>query len=80
MVQVLYCMKIAKPRWAKSLRDGTAWFGSVESYIQKAQKDHNDEQGDAFEGVFARVGRFSDRKSTRLNSSHMSESRMPSSA
>lgn len=49
MVQVLYCMKIAKPRWAKSLRDGTAWFGSVESYIQKAQKDHNDEQGDAFE-------------------------------
>lgn len=59
MVQVLYCMKIAKPRWAKSLRDGTAWFGSVESYIQKAQKDHNDEQGDAFEGVFARVGRFS---------------------
>lgn len=59
MVQVLYCMKIAKPRWAKSLRDGTAQFGSVESYIQKAQKDHNDEQGDAFEGVFARVGRFS---------------------
>lgn len=26
---------------------------------KKAQKDHNDEQGDAFEGVFARVGRFS---------------------
>ena len=38
MVQVLYCMKIAKPRWAKSLRDGTAWFGSVESYIQKLKK------------------------------------------
>ena len=49
MVRVLYCMKIASPRWAKSLSDGTAWFGSVESYIQKAQKDHNDEQGDEFE-------------------------------
>lgn len=51
MVRVLYCMKIASPRWAKSLSDGTAWFGSVESYIQKAQKDHNDEQGDEFEGI-----------------------------
>ena len=28
----------------------------------------------------SRVYKFSDRKSTRLNSSHMSESRMPSSA
>lgn len=44
----------------KSLSDGTAWFGSVESYIQKAQKDHNDEQGDEFEGIFARVWRLSD--------------------
>ena len=60
MVRVLYCMKIASPRWAKSLSDGTAWFGSVESYIQKAQKDHNDEQGDEFEGIFARVWRLSD--------------------
>lgn len=38
MVRVLYCMKIASPRWAKSLSDGTAWFGSVESYIQKLKR------------------------------------------
>ena len=53
-MQVLYCLKIAEPWAAESLRDGTAWFSTIGFYIEKAEKDHNDEQGDAYEGVFAR--------------------------
>lgn len=54
MVQLVYCMKVAEPWAAKSLRDGTAWFSMIDRYIQIALQNHNDEQGDEYEGVFAR--------------------------
>ena len=50
---------------------GTAWVTSAEEALDRLGSD-----GDGFDIVFSDV----DRKSTRLNSSHMSESRMPSSA
>ena len=33
----------------------TAWFGAIDGYIEEAIKTGNNEQGDKYEGVFARV-------------------------
>lgn len=35
----------------------TAWFGAIDGYIEEAIKTGNNEQGDKYEGVFARVKR-----------------------
>lgn len=48
-------VKIAEDKWAKKLKDGCAWFGTINGYIRKAEEEHNDEQGDKYEGVFARL-------------------------
>ena len=48
-------VKIAEDKWAEKLKDGCAWFGTINGYIKKAEEEHNDEQGDKYEGVFARL-------------------------
>ena len=49
---------------------------AVENYIDELTAEHEKEVAD----LKANVLKLSDRKSTRLNSSHRSQSRMPSSA
>lgn len=49
------CMKISEKRWVESLRNGSACFNPVEKFIEKAEKEGNNEQGDRYEGVFARI-------------------------
>lgn len=53
-VKAMLYVKIAESKWAKKLRNGCAWFGTIDGYIKKAETEHNDEQGDRYEGVFAR--------------------------
>ena len=48
-------VKIAEDKWAKKLKDGCAWFGTINGYIKKDEEEHNDEQGDKYEGFFARL-------------------------
>lgn len=52
---LVFCLKISQPKWIKLLKEGSAWFGSIDSYIKKAIESNNDDQGDKYEGIFARV-------------------------
>lgn len=49
------CMKVNEKRWIESLRNGQACFNPVETFIAKAEKGGNNEQGDKYEGIFARI-------------------------
>ena len=49
------CLKISQPKWIKKLSEGSAWFGKIDGYIKKAIETNNDDQGDRYEGVFARL-------------------------
>ncbi|MBR3920061.1 MAG: hypothetical protein IKJ59_15270 [Clostridia bacterium] len=51
---LILCMKISQQEWIEKLRDGEAWFGAIDGYIKKAEESNNNEQGDKYEGVFAR--------------------------
>lgn len=53
------CLKISQPVWIEKLRNGEAWFGKIDNYIKQAEENNNNEQGDKFEGVFARCKRTS---------------------
>ena len=48
-------MKVNEKQWIESLRNGTACFNPVNTFINKAENDGNNEQGDKYEGVFARI-------------------------
>lgn len=48
------CMKISQAEWIDSLRAGNAWFGKIDNYILQAERSGNNEQGDKYEGFFAR--------------------------
>ena len=50
-----FCLKIGKEKWVKALRYGSICFNTVDYYIKKAEKGCNNEQGDLYEGVFARL-------------------------
>lgn len=49
------CMKVGKKRWIESLRNGKACFNPVDRFIKQAERDGNNEQGDKYEGIFARI-------------------------
>lgn len=49
------CMKVSEKQWIESLRNGTACFNPVDIFIKKAEIENNNEQGDKYEGVFARL-------------------------
>ena len=49
------CMKVSEKRWIESLRNGKACFNPVETFITKAETGGNNEQGDKYEGIFARI-------------------------
>lgn len=49
------CVKVGEKQWVESLRDGTICFNPIETFIEKAEKEGNNEQGDKYEGVFARI-------------------------
>lgn len=51
---LVFCMKVSQQKWIEKLRDGEAWFGAINGYIKKAEESNNNEQGDKYEGVFAR--------------------------
>ena len=49
------CMKVSEKRWIESLRNGKECFNPVETFITKAETGGNNEQGDKYEGIFARM-------------------------
>ena len=51
---LVLCMKISQQKWIEKLQNGEAWFGAINEYIKKAEESGNNEQGDKYEGVFAR--------------------------
>ena len=67
-----------KTRWLLFASGAWYFFGCVGMSIWP----HNVDPGDLllYTFGFGQIGLIADRKSTRLNSSHVSESRMPSSA
>ena len=48
-------MKIGEEKWIKKLENGSACFSPIADYIEKGEKENNNEQGDKYEGVFARL-------------------------
>lgn len=59
------CMKVSEKRWIESLRRGQACFNPVETFITKAEIGGNNEQGDKYEGIFARI-KANDARLTKL--------------
>lgn len=57
--RLFLCMKISQSTWIKSLQEGNAWFGMINNYILQAERSGNNEQGDRYEGVFARCSKDS---------------------
>lgn len=65
---VLY-LKINKEKWIRKLHDeGDICFNRVGYFINKAETGKNDEQGDRYEGVFARLLRSDPRIDDYKNS------------
>lgn len=52
--RLVICIKISQKKWIEELQKGSAWFGAINNYIVKAEETNNNEQGDKYEGVFAR--------------------------
>lgn len=52
--KLAFCIKISQYQWIEKFKNGSAWFGAINNYIEKAENSDNNEQGDKFEGVFAR--------------------------
>lgn len=50
-----FCMKVSEKQWIEALRNGHACFSPVETFITKAETSGNNEQGDKYEGIFARI-------------------------
>lgn len=59
-----FCIKVSEQKWIKSLRNGTACFNPVGIFIEKAENDGNNEQGDRYEGIFARIKKTDPRLET----------------
>lgn len=52
---IVLCMKVSEKQWIKLLRNGQVCFNPVETFITKAETSGNNEQGDKYEGIFARI-------------------------
>lgn len=59
--EIIVGVKIGEEKWIKSLRNGTAYFNCVEKFIKLGDENDNDEQGDRFEGIFARIKHYDER-------------------
>lgn len=57
--KLVFCLKISQKQWIEKLSGGSAWFGLIDNYIKQAEETDNNEQGDRYEGVFARCRRTS---------------------
>lgn len=57
---ILLIVKISQEKWIESLCSGDAWFGAINNYIMQAETSGNNEQGDRYEGIFARCRRESE--------------------
>ena len=53
--EIFLCLKINKQKWINALKDGVVCFNPVDVFIKKAEETGNNEQGDKFEGIFARL-------------------------
>lgn len=49
------CIKVGEKKWIELLRNGTACFNPVNVFIRKAETENNNEQGDKYESIFARL-------------------------
>lgn len=56
-----FCLKIGKEKHVKELYKGSICFSLVDSFIKQGESTDNREQGDPFEGVFARIERNDER-------------------
>lgn len=54
-ITVLAGMKVGEEIWIKKLLNGSACFSPVADFIEKGENENNNEQGDKYEGVFARL-------------------------
>lgn len=54
-------LKVSEKKWIESLKNGHVCFNPVEIFIKKAEQEDNNEQGDKYEGIFARLNK-NDRK------------------
>ena len=54
-IDIPVCLKVGQERWIRSLSEGTACFNRAGFFIEKAAQTGNNEQGDLYEGVFARL-------------------------
>ncbi len=48
-------MKVGQECWINKLKKGEACFSLVNDFIEEGERTNNNEQGDKFEGVFARL-------------------------
>ena len=39
ITKAMLYVKIAEDKWAKKLKDGCAWFGTINGYIKKAEEE-----------------------------------------
>ena len=54
-ITTLFGVKIGAEKWIKKLYEGSACFSPVGDFIVEGETTGNNEQGDKFEGVFARL-------------------------
>lgn len=54
-IDIPVCLKVGQEKWIKALKDGTACFNHVGFFIDKAIQTGNNEEGDFYEGVLARL-------------------------
>lgn len=53
--EIVLCLKINEEKWIRKIYEGSVCFNHVGVFIEKAEKNGNNEQGNRFEGVFARL-------------------------
>ena len=54
-ITILFGAKVGAKKWIKKLHEGSACFSPVGDFIVEGETTGNNEQGDKFEGVFARL-------------------------
>lgn len=52
---IVLCLKLNTEQWIRKLNEGSICFNRVGYFIEKAEGGVEDDQGDRFEGVFARL-------------------------
>lgn len=52
---IYFCLKISQEKWIKKLQQGEICFTPTHYFIEEAIRTGNDEQGDFYEGIFAKL-------------------------